>query len=150
TQAHRRGNPQEESRGGAQGGNPGHHPRPNECFGPRSMGEAAMKEEIAWRPTPEYIENAQLTRFMKFCGCASFDELQRESVTQIAWFTERVLKFLDIRWAQPYTEVLNISGGSEWPKWCVEGRLNIVDTCLRHPDDAAAVIYEHESGETRS
>jgi acetyl-CoA synthetase len=114
------------------------------------MGKAPMtKEEIAWRPTPEHIDNAQLTRFMRFCGCATFDELHRRSVTEIPWFTERILDFLQIRWMRPYSSVLDLSQGKAWPRWCVDGRLNIVETCLRHAPDSLAVVYEHESGTSR-
>ena len=108
-----------------------------------------IQEEIAWRPTPEYIENAQLTRFIRSCGCTTFDEFFRRSVTEIPWFTEHVLDFLQIRWAQPYSQVLDLSQGNAWPRWCVDGRLNIVETCLRHAPDSLAVIYEHESGTSR-
>ena len=59
-----------------------------------------MKAQPAWRPTPEYVENAQLTRFLRFCACATFEEMHSRSVSEIAWFTERVLEFLEIRWRQ--------------------------------------------------
>jgi acetyl-CoA synthetase len=108
-----------------------------------------IQKEIAWRPTPEYIENAQLTRFIRSCGCTTFDEFFRRSVTEIPWFTEHVLDFLQIRWAQPYSQVLDLSQGNAWPRWCVDGRLNIVETCLRHAPDSLAVINEHESGTSR-
>jgi acetyl-CoA synthetase len=107
-------------------------------------------EEIAWRPTPEYIKNAQLTRFMRLCGCANFEDLHRRSVTEIPWFSEKVLEFLRIRWMRPYSTVLNLSRGNAWPRWCVDGQLNIVETCLNHEPDRIAVVYEHESGATGS
>ena len=106
-------------------------------------------EPIAWRPSREYIQNAQLTRFLRWCGCGSFEEMHRRSVTGIPWFTERVLDFLHIHWAYPYSAVLDLSRGKAWPRWCVDGRLNIVDTCLDRPAGEIAVIYEHESGATR-
>ena len=31
--------------------------------------------EIVWRPTPDYIENAHLTRFMRQNAIPDFDEL---------------------------------------------------------------------------
>ncbi|MBV8845723.1 MAG: AMP-binding protein [Bryobacterales bacterium] len=104
----------------------------------------------AWFPSSEYIENARLTQFMRDCGCASVEELHARSVRDVPWFTERVLDFLQVHWSAPYREVLDLSRGIQWPRWCVDGRLNIVDTCLRHRGEQPAVVYEHESGETRS
>ncbi len=107
-----------------------------------------MSEKFAWKPSREYIENAQLTRFIRSCGCTGFGELQRRSVSEIPWFTGRVLDFLNLRWRQRPAEILDLSRGLEWPRWCVGGRMNLVDTCLRHEGAAIAVIYEHESGAT--
>jgi acetyl-CoA synthetase len=112
------------------------------------VGEAAVN--TAWSPTPEYIDNAQLTRFMRACGCADFAELHRRSVDDVAWFTQQVLELLGIKWKVPYSQVLDLGRGFEWPRWCVEGHLNIADTCLRHPPGGLAVIYEDESGASRA
>ena len=56
----------------------------------------ATDNRIAWRPTEDVIARAQLTRFISFCGLTTFDELYQRSITDIAWFTDRVLRFLDI------------------------------------------------------
>ena len=41
------------------------------------MQETSLFEDqpIAWRPTPDVIERAQLTRFMKQVGVSTWDEL---------------------------------------------------------------------------
>jgi len=67
--------------------------------------------EIVWRPTPDYTENAHLTRFMRQNHIASFDELMRRSTQDVAWFTETVLKYLDIQFYKPYTQVVDLSRG---------------------------------------
>ena len=36
--------------------------------------------DVIWRPTPERIERARLTRFMRAHGLASLEALQRRSV----------------------------------------------------------------------
>ena len=38
--------------------------------------------EVAWRPTPEYVENANVTRFMRAHGIDSIDEFRRRSVEE--------------------------------------------------------------------
>jgi acetyl-CoA synthetase len=109
---------------------------------------------IAWRPTDDVIARAQLTRFISFCDLAAFDALYQRSVADIEWFTEQVLRFLDIQFDKPYERVIDLSRGAEWPRWCVGGELNIVKSCVDRWEDTAvarqpAVIWEGEEGETR-
>ena len=111
--------------------------------------------EIVWRPTPELIAHSRLKQFMDQYGLTSFDELLRHSTTDLDWFWEAVLKFLDIQFYQPYSQVVDLSKGIEWPAWCVGGVLNIVYNCLDKrigtPDEhKAALIYESEDGRVRT
>ncbi len=108
--------------------------------------------EIVWEPTPDYIENANLTRFMQLHKIPSFEELMRISTEDIAWFTDAVLKYLDIRFYQPYTQVVDLSRGIAWPRWCVGGKMNIVHNCLdkyidTETEHRPALISEAEDGE---
>ena len=66
---------------------------------------------------------------------------------------EAVIADLDIAFAEPYEEVLDLSRGPAWPMWFVRGRLNVVANCVerqaaRSPD-AAALRWENEAGERR-
>ncbi len=112
--------------------------------------------EIVWRPTPDDTERAHLTRFMRAYGIGSYDELMARSTSDVAWFTDAVLKYLDIRFRVPYTQVVDLSDGIAWPRWCVGGRLNIADNCVDKwaADPAArdrpALIWEGEEGATRT
>src|SRR4029079_1948705 len=76
-------------------------------------------QPIAWAPTPEVIERAQLTRFMRQVGVSTWDELYQFSIRDVEKFTEEVLKFLDIRFDPPYTKLLDTSNGIELPRWCM-------------------------------
>ena len=111
--------------------------------------------EIIWRPTPDYIERSHLTRFMRQHHIGSYDELMTRSTTDVAWFTDAVLRYLDIRFRVPYRQVVDLSEGTEWPRWCVDGRMNIVDNCVDKwaADPAArnrpALVWEGEEGDTR-
>src|SRR5215207_1668445 len=78
--------------------------------------------DIVWRPTVDYIERAHLTAFMRRHGMKDFDELMSRSTTDIAWFTDVVLKYLDIQFYEPYSEVVDLSEGIQFPKWCVNGK----------------------------
>jgi acetyl-CoA synthetase len=111
--------------------------------------------EIVWRPTPEYVDRSHLKRFMDQHGLASFADLWARSTSDIAWFTQAVLKYLDIRFQKPYTQVVDLSRGIAWPQWCVGGQMNIVYNCVdkHHGDELhrkPAVAWEGEEGATRT
>lgn len=111
--------------------------------------------EIVWKPTPEHIEHANLTAFMRTHGIKDFDELMHRSTTDVAWFTDAVFKFLDIQFYEPYTKVVDLSDGIQFPKWCVDGKMNIVHNCVdkwlnAESGKQKAVVFEGEDGSTRT
>lgn len=112
----------------------------------------SQAEIFAWHPSQDLIARAQLTRFISFCGCESFEQLYRRSTQDIAWFTEQVLRFLDVQFDQPYNQIVDLSPGLPFPRWCVGGQLNITKSCLDRwaedepTADAPAVQWEGEEG----
>lgn len=86
--------------------------------------------DFVWYPTPDYTEGSHLQRFMKEHGFATLEALHQQSITDIAWFWDAVLKYLDIRFYEPYSRVVDLSRGKPWPQWCVGGVMNIVHNCL--------------------
>lgn len=110
---------------------------------------------VVWEPSSEYIQRAHLTRFMREHGLPNFDSLMARSTQDVAWFSEAVLQYLDIRFAKPYSQVVDVSRGIAWPQWCVGGRMNIVHNCLDKyigtpTENQPAVIWEGEGGRTRT
>ena len=87
------------------------------------MHDANLLEDqpIAWTPTPDVIERAQLTKFMRQVGVSTWDELYEFSIRDVEKFTEEVLKFLDIKFVPPYEKLLDTSNGIEFPRWFGSG-----------------------------
>jgi acetyl-CoA synthetase len=111
--------------------------------------------DIVWRANKDYIENARLTAFMKTHKISDFDELMEKSTKDIAWFTEAVLDFLDIKFFEPYSDVVDLSGGIAWPKWCVGGKMNIIHNCLDKyigtpTEEQPAFIWEGEESDKKT
>lgn len=112
-------------------------------------------QPIAWTPTEDVIERAQLTKFMKQIGVSDFDELYRYSIDETEKFTSEVLRFLDIKFDPPVEKLLDLSNGAEFPNWCEGAGLNITEMCLDRWQnteiaDQLAIIWEGEEGETRT
>lgn len=111
--------------------------------------------DIVWRPTPEYTENAHLTAFMRQHDIVDFDDLMEKSTQDIAWFTEAIIDYLQIVFYQPYSKIIDLSDGPAWPRWCVDGKLNIVHNCLDKyigtpTENQVALIWEAEDGRSES
>jgi acetyl-CoA synthetase len=111
--------------------------------------------EIVWRPSPEQIEHANLTKFMRLHHIKNFDELMQKSTSDISWFTDSVLKFLDIQFYDPYSKVVDVSEGIQFPKWCVDAKMNIVYNCVDKYQvtghkSQVAIAFEGEEGITKT
>lgn len=104
---------------------------------------------ILWRPSPELVDRANVTRFMRTQGIRDLPELVRRSTSDTSWFWDAALKDLGVVWDRPYEKVRE--GGFPFAKWFVGGRLNIVTNCIdRHPGEKTAVLWEGDGNEVRA
>jgi acetyl-CoA synthetase len=113
-----------------------------------------FNQQIVWRPSEEYLRRSRLKRFMDRHGLATFDELMARSTSDIAWFWEAAFEDLGIEFYEPYTQVVDLSRGIQWPQWCVGAKLNIVHNCLDKwvntpTQNRVAVRWEGEEGVVR-
>ncbi len=114
-----------------------------------------FNQNIVWQPDPVEMANTNLARFMKANDIASYDTLLKRSTDDINWFWDAVLRDLDIQFHVPYDQIVDLSKGIQFPRWCVNGRLNIVFNCLdkwleTESADKTALIWESEDGRTKS
>ena len=106
--------------------------------------------KIVWKPTADYIENANITRFMKKNNIKDYNQLMEKSTEDIEWFWDAALKDLNIEWYKPYEKVYDDSKGIQWTKWFIGGKINIVHNCLdKHAKSERknniAIIWENEN-----
>jgi acetyl-CoA synthetase len=110
--------------------------------------------DFIWEPTPDYIENANVTRLMRKHGIDDFHELVKRSQDDIEWYWNAAIEDLGIGFSTPYEQLLDVSEGIQFPKWFVGGRINLVhNTVDRHAASPLAsnnaLIWEGEDGEVR-
>jgi acetyl-CoA synthetase len=86
--------------------------------------------EVVWKPSEEYIEKANITRFMRKHNIKDYDELIEKSTDDLTWFWDEVIKDLNIEFYKPYTKVYDDSEGIQWTKWFVDGKINIVHNVI--------------------
>ena len=109
---------------------------------------------IVWKPTPEVVERANVTRFMRAHGIGSYEELVKRSQDDVEWFWGAVVKDLGLEFSRPFERVLDDSDGIEWSKWFTGGEINLAHNCVdkwaaRTPD-ATAILWEGEDGAVRA
>ncbi|WP_280424509.1 AMP-binding protein [Nocardia carnea] len=107
-----------------------------------------------WTPTPERIENANVTRLARAHGIDSIGELRKRSTADISWYWDAAIADLGIPFATPYDRVLDLSGGIQFPEWFSGGTFNAVDACLTRwladGADRPAIVHEAEDGAVRT
>jgi acetyl-CoA synthetase len=108
-----------------------------------------------WFPDPAQVAASNLTAFLKFADCPSFDELVRAADADPGWFWDAVIRYGDLRFYRPYDRILDDGAGIERVKWCVGGVTNLVLNCIdRHRGtdryDKPYLTCETEDGPTRT
>src|SRR6266540_5313482 len=108
---------------------------------------------IVWSPSEDYIERANVTRFMRAHGVGSYEELVKRSQDDVEWFWDAVVKDLEIEFYEPYTQVLDVSRGKPWAQWFTGGRINLAHNCVdrwaQRAPHKLAVVWESENGTIR-
>jgi acetyl-CoA synthetase len=106
---------------------------------------------LVWRPDDALLRESNVARFMVAEGIADTDTLLARSIDDPAWFWDAVVRFLDLRFDQPYHDVFDVTAGIAWAQWFTGGRCNAAAICVDDfPADAPAVIWEGEEGTTRT
>jgi len=105
---------------------------------------------IVWKPSPQYVDNSNMKRFMRKHGIQTLDELITRSIEDIEWFWDAASKDLNIEWFKRYDEILDTSKGIEWARWFIGGKINIAHNCVERHAKArphkTAVIWQGEDG----
>ncbi len=84
-----------------------------------------------------------------------YPALYERSITDLEWFWNAALEEMGIEWARPYSRVLDLSRGIQWPQWFMGGRLNLVHNCVDKyragaKADHPAIRWEGDDGAQRS
>ncbi len=98
----------------------------------------------AWFPTEDQVEKTNIAMVMRELHLNSYEALHSWSVHHRADFWELMIERLGIQFNRKFSEVVDLSKGDEFPKWLVDARLNIVESCFNAPSDATAIVFQAE------
>jgi acetyl-CoA synthetase len=105
---------------------------------------------MAWEPSPEFIATTNLAWLMERTRSKSHEALHAWSVQHREAYWQLVIERLGVSFQHPFSRVLDESRGVEYPRWFVDARLNIVESCFGAPADSPAIIYQTEGVPLRS
>jgi acetoacetyl-CoA synthetase len=109
--------------------------------------------EPIWSPSPERIERAKLTRFMRFvrerhhAPVPDYAALHRWSIEFPENFWSALWDFCEVRAQTRATQILENGNRMPGAQWFIDARLNYAENLLRRDDDAPAIIFRNELGQ---
>ncbi|MEM4249004.1 MAG: AMP-binding protein, partial [Candidatus Nitrosotenuis sp.] len=105
-------------------------------------------------PTEEQRTSSNIYKFMQKHRLTSLDELCKKSISDSNWFWDAVNDDIGIVWEEKYTIVSDLSDGKAWPKWFVDGKLNIINSTIakfaKKSPNKIAYHFVSEDGTTLS
>lgn len=111
-----------------------------------------MQEDFAWKPQESIVASSNLLSFLDQYLIADYDVLVARANDDPEWFWDAVYRFFSIEFVERYSQIVDLSRGIEWPRWCPSGKTNIVTHCIdRYRETSAwhkpAIVGEAEDGE---
>ncbi len=99
-----------------------------------------------WQPSEDFIKSTNLYKSMSAFGFKKYEDFYKWSVNEREKFWENTVKNLKIKFAAPYSSVLDATDVKN-PIWLKDARMNIIDSCLQAPDDQTAILLGKENKE---
>ena len=106
-----------------------------------------------WTPSPERIQQANISRFLEYVArecdphVMSQQALYRWSVEYPEKFWPQVWAFCGIKASRNWDEVLKDGGRMPGAQWFTGSRLNFAENLLRYRDARPALVFRSEHGE---
>jgi acetyl-CoA synthetase len=109
--------------------------------------------DVIWTPSPEVLERARVTRFMRRHGFDDFRAFQQRSQDDPEWFWPAAIEDMNLDFRTPWNRVVDTSRGPEWATWFVGSTLNVAWNCVHRwaeqRPNAEAAVFRGEDGERR-
>jgi len=110
--------------------------------------------QYLWTPPAELVAQSNLTAFLRKTGHRDYDHLAADAEADPAWLMQQVFEFCGVKFYRPYDQMLDVSRGEAWARWCAGGTTNIVLNCIdkhRGTDvwDKTFLVWEGEDKRER-
>jgi acetyl-CoA synthetase len=105
-----------------------------------------QKLPFAWVPSLDQIQATNIAALMRHLDLQSYPELHTWSIRNRSAFWALMIQRLGIRFQQPYTQLVDLLEGTEFPRWLVNAQFNIVESCFQASENAPAIVFQKEGG----
>jgi acetyl-CoA synthetase len=106
--------------------------------------------DFIWRPSDEFLQQANLTRLMRLFGVERYRDLHRISVEEPGRFWPEVVDDLGLVFSRRWDNVVDTSRGAEWATWFNGATLNLAESCVHRwiatRGDEEAAVWHAEDG----
>ncbi|BFH72303.1 AMP-binding protein [Sulfurisphaera javensis] len=103
---------------------------------------------MSWFPTKEWVEESNVYSFMIENNLEKLRDFISYTYEKPEEFWDKFVKLIRLKFYSMYDRVLDLSQGKQWPKWFINGKLNIGDQI---PDSSEVFIkWMDEKGNTRT
>ena len=108
-----------------------------------------------FQPDPDIQRSSTLAAFLRDCDSQNYEDLAARANAAPEWFWSRIIDYAGIRFARPYTQLMDMSEGPQSIRWAIGGALNLTETCLdarlaEGLGDKTAIDWVGEDGSRRS
>ena len=98
--------------------------------------------------------SSQLARFLARHGLDNYEALLERADADPEWFWRAVMEFHRLHFYRPFQQLLDVSDGPQWARWCTGGTTNLAYNCLDRTIAAGrgahpAIEWVGENGEER-
>ncbi|WP_440008802.1 AMP-binding protein [Halomicrococcus sp. SG-WS-1] len=120
------------------------------------MDTLADVDEVVHEPSQEFVESTNVWQFMQTHDIEDYEELIERTTSEVDWFWDEMVDYLDIDFYEDYEAVRDDSEGPQFSKWYPGGAVNIAHNVVDRwaaPDaeerNKVACIWEGEPGDVR-
>ena len=75
--------------------------------------------DYVWFPDEDIKRNSNWAAFLRASNTGSYEDLAKLADNDADWFWDALIRHSGFRLIKPYSQVLDLSDGLPFPKWCV-------------------------------
>jgi acetoacetyl-CoA synthetase len=109
-----------------------------------------MHNKLLWQPSMENIAGTQMFEFLELIhnkynlADKNYNSLHKWSIEEVDHFWAEIWDYCKIKYAEPYTQVVDNAKKLPGAKWFKNSRLNFAENLLQKRDNSKAIIFKGE------
>ena len=114
-----------------------------------------MSADYVWFPDDDIKRNSNWAKFLRASNVGTYEELARRADAEPEWFWDALIRHSGFRFKKPYSQVLDLSEGLPFAKWCIGATTNYTLSCLeRNIEEGRGaktfLVWQGEDGQERT